>query len=416
MTQIEIAVYTIIFILIAFIIALFAVIYFSSRRARRAKKRHDEELSSIYGKIEHTRMDLENVVTMLSGLHDFDISLGKIASKKELCKSIVEAACKLMRSQHASIMLIDADNNELYITASKGLPQEVADNIRIKISEGVSGKVVQTGEPIFVKDVESDIRFLRPNSSSRYETKSFVCMPLKVKGKIIGVLNASASHEIKNFEDRDVKLLAILADQAAISIENMDLYTKLDKFYFEMVQTLARAVDAKDSYTHDHSDRASYYAKRIAQKMNLPEVLTRHVEFAALMHDIGKIGIDENILKKNGKLNEQEMEIIKKHPAIGNKIISPVAFLAPIAPIVLYHQEWFNGKGYPEGLKGEEIPLGSRIVAVIDAYDAMTSDRPYRKALTKEHAVTELRNCAGSQFDPNVVEAFVEVLINESGI
>jgi HD-GYP domain-containing protein (c-di-GMP phosphodiesterase class II) len=180
-----------------------------------------------------------------------------------------------------------------------------------------------------------------------------------------------------------------------------------------MVQTLARAIDAKDSYTHDHADRARYYARRIGVRLNLPEPMIRHIEYAALMHDIGKIGIDETILHKPGKLTNEEREIIKKHPAIGNRIIAPVAFLSPVAPMVLYHQEWFNGQGYPEGLSGEEIPLGARIVAVIDAYDAITSDRPYRRALPRDVAVAELKKGAGSQFDPKVVNAFLEVLQEE---
>ena len=147
--------------------------------------------------------------------------------------------------------------------------------------------------------------------------------------------------------------------------------------------------------------------------MRLPQAIIRHIEYAALMHDIGKIGIDEQILRKAGKLTAQETDIIKKHPTIGNRIISPVTFLAPVAPMVLYHHEWYDGNGYPEGLAGEEIPLGSRIVAVIDAYDAMTSDRPYRKAMSKERAISELQKGSGSQFDPQAVEVFVKILKDE---
>ena len=144
--------------------------------------------------------------------------------------------------------------------------------------------------------------------------------------------------------------------------------------------------------------------------------MIRHIEYAALMHDIGKIGIDEAILHKPGKLTPEEREIIKKHPEIGNRIIAPVAFLSPVAPMVLYHQEWYDGQGYPDGLAGEEIPLGARIVAVIDAFDAMTSDRPYRKALSRDIAVGELNKGANTQFDPKVVNAFIEVLREEEDI
>jgi HD-GYP domain-containing protein (c-di-GMP phosphodiesterase class II) len=192
-------------------------------------------------------------------------------------------------------------------------------------------------------------------------------------------------------------------------LHNMDLFDSLQTFYLEMVQTLARAVDSKDAYTHEHSDRARVKARKVALEMSLPEQMVRYVEYAALLHDIGKIGIDEAILLKPGKLTPEEYEQMKKHPIIGHQILSPVKYLGPVAQMVLYHQEWYDGRGYPEGLKGEEIPLGSRIVAVLDAWDAMTSDRPYRKALGREVAVGELKKGAGTQFDPRVVDTFLRL-------
>ncbi|MBQ4178182.1 MAG: HD-GYP domain-containing protein, partial [Elusimicrobia bacterium] len=211
----------------------------------------------------------------------------------------------------------------------------------------------------------------------------------------------------------DLKLITILADQAAMRLDNIELFNNLQSFYFEMVQTLARTIDAKDAYTYDHADRARKYAKAIAVKMNLPYTIVRNIEYAALMHDIGKIGIADNILLKKEKLTEKEIKMLRTHPIIGNKILAPVKFLSPVAPMVLYHQEWYDGSGYPEGLAKEEIPLGARIVAVIDAYDAMTSDRPYRKALPIKTAVKELKEGAGTQFDPKIVDIFINILKEE---
>ncbi|MDR2067316.1 MAG: HD-GYP domain-containing protein [Endomicrobium sp.] len=180
--------------------------------------------------------------------------------------------------------------------------------------------------------------------------------------------------------------------------------------YIGIVQTLARAIDAKDSYAFSHATRARRYAKLIAKAMGLEKDVVRQVEYASLMHDIGKIGISESILKKESSLTEQEKDVMKMHPIIGYNIIAPIHFLSEIALLVLYHQEWYDGSGYPEGLKGEEIPLGARIIAVIDAYDAMTSDRPYRKSLGKDAAIKELINGSGTQFDPKVVNTFVNIL------
>jgi HD-GYP domain-containing protein (c-di-GMP phosphodiesterase class II) len=176
-----------------------------------------------------------------------------------------------------------------------------------------------------------------------------------------------------------------------------------------MVQTLARVIDAKDAYTGDHAGRARNKAHALADELHMPEQMTKYVEYAALLHYIGKIGIDGGILSKPGRLTEAEYAEIKKHPAIGYQILSPIHFLGPVAQMVLYHQEWYNGMGYPEGLKGEEIPLGARIVATIDAWDAMMSDRPYRKALSREIGISELTKGAGKQFDPLVVEAFLKL-------
>lgn len=396
---------------------LFLVLFFLVDRARlkvkKDEKEYQRQISDLKQQIQDHSTDLDNLLVMLAGLHEFGISVTDIMSKEELTKSIVNVGCKLLYAEVGSLMLIDKENNELYIAATKGAGKNVSPTERIKLGEGVTGKVAKTGKPVFVEDIETDIRFTRVEIEEKYNTKSFISVPLRARNKILGVLNIAASSDKRDLEDRNIRLLTILADQAAMTLENVQLYNNLQSFYFEIIQTLAKVIDAKDSYTYDHADRARHYAKRIAEKMSLPGVIVRHIEYAALMHDIGKIGIEEQILRKPGKLTLEEVEVIKKHPVIGNNIISPISFLAPVAPMVLYHQEWYDGNGYPEGLSGEEIPLGARIVAVIDAYDAMTSDRPYRKALSKEYAVSELKKGSGTQFDPKVVDVFVNILQDE---
>jgi len=397
---------------ILLILALFLI-----RSERNAREREElfykNSLQNLQKQLNQHRADIDNLLSLLMEIHEFGMSAAGSASKSDLSELIVKSACKLMKAANGSLMILDPQTNELRITASIGLPEDVVATTRMKVGEGIAGRVAKTGKPLFVDNIETDIRFLKA-SNVRYPSKSFLSVPLKVKERVIGVLNVSSGgEEGQQFEERDIHLITILADVAAITLENVGLYTNLQKFYMDMVETIARMIDAKDSYTHEHADRARKYAKLIAKKLNLPKEMVQHVEYAALMHDIGKIGINENILRKPGKLTTEEMEIIRKHPAIGNKIISPVTFLNPVAPMILYHQEWYNGQGYPEGLKQEEIPLGARIVAVIDAYDAMCSDRPYRKALSKDYAINELKRGAGFQFDPKVVNAFIEVLKEE---
>ncbi len=193
------------------------------------------------------------------------------------------------------------------------------------------------------------------------------------------------------------------------------LYVEMRKGHFEMIQALATAVEARDPYTEEHSQRMADYAVAVAKELGCSIYFTEIIRYATILHDIGKIGISDRILSKNGTLTEKEWEEIKKHSVIGAEIIAKIDSFGEASRLVYHHHERYNGKGYPGKLRGEEIPLGSRIIAVVDAYDAMTSGRPYRKrALTKEEAVAELKRCAGEQFDKKVVEAFLKVLSKNS--
>ncbi len=403
-----------ILITISFIVALVLLIYLFLRNRKLQYKVNKlrYKINSVEEKLQLNTMDIDNLIMMLASIHEFGVTATGLLSKEEVSQTVVDTACSIIHSDLASLMLINSDN-ELYIISSKGLSEKVIKETKMKIGEGIAGRVASTGKYIFVENIETDVRFLRPNDEERYVSKSFISVPLKIKTKVIGVLNINSPKNKKQFNDRDLKLITILADQAAMRLDNIELFNNLQSFYFEMVQTLARAIDAKDAYTYDHADRARKYAKEIAIKMNLPYTIVRNIEYAALMHDIGKIGIADNILLKKEKLTEKESKILRTHPTIGYKILAPVKFLAPVAPMVLYHQEWYDGSGYPEGLAKEEIPLGARIVAVIDAYDAMTSNRPYRKALPIDKAVEELYNGAGKQFDPKIVDTFIEILKEE---
>ena len=403
-----------ILITISFIVALVLLTYLFLRNRKLQYKVNKlrYKINSVEEKLQLNTMDIDNLIMMLASIHEFGVTATGLLSKEEVSQTVVDTACSIIHSDLASLMLINSDN-ELYIISSKGLSEKVIKETKIKIGEGIAGRVASTGKYIFVENIETDVRFLRPNDEERYVSKSFISVPLKIKTKVIGVLTINSPKNKKQFNDRDLKLITILADQAAMRLDNIELFNNLQSFYFEMVQTLARAIDAKDAYTYDHADRARKYAKEIAIKMNLPYTIVRNIEYAALMHDIGKIGIADNILLKKEKLTEKESKILRTHPTIGYKILAPVKFLAPVAPMVLYHQEWYDGSGYPEGLAKEEIPLGARIVAVIDAYDAMTSNRPYRKALPIDKAVEELYNGAGKQFDPKIVDTFIEILKEE---
>jgi len=193
------------------------------------------------------------------------------------------------------------------------------------------------------------------------------------------------------------------------SLKERELLDSLNTLFQEAIRAIISALEAKDSYTHGHSLRVSQYALLIGEALKLDKKDLLNLELGALLHDIGKIGTPEHILLKPGHLTKEEFEIMKKHPVQSAEILSHIELLKEVVPIVKYHQERMDGLGYPDGLKGEHIPLLSRIVYIADAFDAMTSDRPYRKALPLEQVYDELLRCSGSQFDPHLVSLFIQV-------
>ncbi len=390
-----------ILVLVAAIVYIVAK-YSKERNLRIILKEAEDEIE------EHVE-DLEILLSFLLGIDEFGVATSGIVEIDRLAKLIVINATRLLRTEIGSLMLIDKETNMLEIVAARGLPEELVKNIHIPIGKGIAGKVIEEGEPILCENIETDKRFSR-QSNDRYTSKSFVSVPLKVQNRVIGVLNINNKESKQKFDEKDLRLLTILAEQSARTIENAELYKHMQDTYLGTIQTLARAIDAKDPYTKGHSDRVTRYAVKIAREMNLSESAIRNIEYSALIHDIGKIGIQESILTKKGGLSVTEYEIVKMHPLIGESIITPVKFLNGIAPLILYHHERFDGKGYLEGLRGEAIPLGARIISVADAFDAMTSDRPYRKALTRKKAREELEKDSGKRFDPQVIEAFLRLL------
>ena len=194
---------------------------------------------------------------------------------------------------------------------------------------------------------------------------------------------------------------------------SFELYTKMRKVYLDTIRALAAAIDAKDPYTKGHSERVAETSVALAQELDLPGREIENIEYSALLHDIGKIGIADSILGKNSSLTDKEFDKIKEHTVMGAKIIEPVDFLKNSYEAIYHHHEKYNGAGYPDGLKEKDIPLSARIIAVADAYDAMGSDRPYRKKLSKDKILNELKDQSGKQFDPEIVKALISVLDKE---
>lgn len=312
----------------------------------------------------------------------------------------LDEARALLWADGASYWGLHESTRELELLVARGLETNLKET-RLKIDPSEVDGLAQAAR--------TRVPVLLSSHEIVSEPQSTLAVPLTVSGKVWGVFRFIRKGEIP-LSPRELDLISMFVRQLGMVIENREMVAHREKFYLELVQTLAEILDSRDASTQGQTTRARRLARGIALELDMPEQFIYYLEFAALLHDIGKIAIDDSVLRKPGKLTAEEFAIVKKHPEIGYKILAPVTMLAPVAPMVLYHQEWFNGKGYPEGLSGEEIPLGARIVAVLDAWGAMTSDRPWRPALTTEESLKEVRKGAGTQFDPRVVDAFVATI------
>ena len=239
------------------------------------------------------------------------------------------------------------------------------------------------------------------------QVSSLAVVPLKMRDRLMGWIAVISLTASRRFDEGQRKLLSIIASRAAAAIENARLYEDLQATFQQTIEGLAKAIDKMDRYTSGHSDRVAIYATFLALKLGLSPAEIEIVRQSALMHDIGKIGCVLN-LNKPGKLTNDEYEVFKKHPTFGRDILDPIKFLHPLIPGVHLHHERWDGRGYPLRMKGNEIPIIARIISVADTYDAMTSDRSYRRALPHEVAVAEIDRCRATQFDPDVAAVFTE--------
>jgi HD-GYP domain-containing protein (c-di-GMP phosphodiesterase class II) len=276
------------------------------------------------------------------------------------------------------------------------------------LARELCGVLQELKGPLLVNHVAGDKRF----SWLSDQVGRLLAVPLLRGDDVLGCFFAMDKTG-GEFDSIDGNLLSSIANNAAIYLENSILFDDARRLMLGLLHSLVSAVDAKDAYTCGHSERVALLSRLIAQKAGLSQALVERIYLAGLMHDVGKIGVPEAVLQKTGKLTPEEFEQIKKHPEIGARILGDIKQLQDIIPGVLHHHERYDGRGYPSGLAGETIPLLGRIICVADCFDAMTSSRTYRKAMPLEVALTEMRRCAGTQFDPAVTDAFLQISLEQ---
>ncbi|MEE9436079.1 MAG: HD domain-containing phosphohydrolase, partial [Candidatus Adiutricales bacterium] len=319
------------------------------------------------------------------------------------------------------LMLIDHEAQTLKLVDSVGTSEEDKQKIgeyTVPLSrseENILAEVAVTGQPVITQDTSTVIRNPDNIILKQIQPQSIILLPLKAQGKVIGVLAAERSSEGSTWLNLDQEYLQGFANQMALAIENARMYTELRGAFLSTIQSLATALEAKDTYTRGHSERVARYSVRLAERLGLNKAQVEQIRSMCLVHDIGKIGIGEDILNKKGRLEEEEFKHIREHPFIGQRIIKPLNLSPEEMAIIEHHHERMDGGGYPAGLKEKNIPFQVRITTVCDAFDAMTSDRPYRKGRDLPNALEELEKEAGSQFDPDLVKVFID-LVNEGGV
>ncbi|MEE8356867.1 MAG: HD domain-containing phosphohydrolase [Anaerolineales bacterium] len=280
------------------------------------------------------------------------------------------------------------------------------------ITEHYFNWILQHGQTVVIDINDSNLNEEERQALFLHDAKTLCLTPLKGVDEIIGllVLGEVGRNHREPFQAPDLRLVNVIADQATSAIQRAILHEQLEENFLQTVISLANAMDARDTYTSDHSQRLADMAGNVCRAMNISEEELEVVHWAAILHDIGKIRIPDEILRKKGSLTKKEWGIMKEHPETGAQIVAPVKYLSSVAPLIRAHHEKFDGSGYPYGLTGEAIPLGSRIIAVVDAYVAIRDERVYSKSHTHEEAVIELRKHAGTQFDPEVVEMFCRII------
>lgn len=389
-------------------------LYFCIKTALQLKRIQRDNLSQIE-KLKENVLNLEVMLRekekVLFIINSISREISKSLDLDDIVKAIVDNIYTALDIEICSILLLDESGN-LYIKYAIGLTPEIISSTKIAKGEGISGWVIEQRRAVFVDDIEQNGRFAK-KSSERYYTKSFISVPLYTKSGPIGVLNINNKRSRKRFSIEDFRLLEEIAIEASMAIEKAKLYKSLQELYITAVKSLVYAIDIRDHYTHSHSEQVAKYAVLVAQELNLSNPEIRMIEQAAHLHDIGKIGIKDMILNKPGPLTKEEFEEMKLHSIKGAEIIEPLEFLQDVAKIVRQIHERYDGKGYPDGIKGEDITIGARIIAVSDAFDTMCSERIYRKKKrTCNDAILELKKNCGTQFDPKVIDAFLRVIKN----
>ena len=396
-----------------------------SRSGNPIVSRAIQDMTHVSQSLLRLEQDVSEEITSKEHQLDALMGIGSVINsslgRKRVLEEVMDALIKLMQAERGFLILRDPIDGRLKPETSRGIDHVNLEEEAFKVSGTIVRKVVETGIPILTTNAQQDPRFVGQESVVAFNLRSILCAPLKLKNALIGVLYVDNRVHTGIFRESDLNLITAFADQAAVAINNADLFEKLKRTNFQLeaanielgiayeatLRGWVRALDFRDKETEGHTQRVTVLTQRLAQAMGVDRASLEHITRGALLHDVGKMAISDEILRKQGPLTAEERAIMQKHPVYAYEMLSPIEFLRPAIDIPYCHHEKWDGTGYPRGLKGDEIPFAARIFPVIDVWDALTSDRPYRKAMPHDEVRQIVRAGSGKHFDPAVVEAFM---------
>jgi putative nucleotidyltransferase with HDIG domain len=369
-------------------------------------------LKSLDQEIEIDKQENQSQLGALMGVgHAINSALGL----KQVLEGVMDSLIALMRAERGFLMLREKDGS-LVVRTARGIDRVNLEDEDFAVSKTIVHRVVESGEPVLTTNAREDPRFQLEQSVTMFQLRSILCVPLKLKREVIGVIYVDNRGFAGVFDDNTLGLIAGFADQAAIAIDNARLLenlqasnAELESAYHATLEGWVRALDYRDKETKGHTQRVTVLTERLARAMGVGGTALVHIVRGALLHDIGKMAIPDAILLKPGPLTGQEQDLMQKHPVFAYEMLLPIKFLNPALDIPYCHHEKWDGSGYPRGLKGEEIPLAARIFMIVDVWDALVSDRPYRKKRSPDEVRRYLKEQSGTHFEPRVVDAFLNL-------
>lgn len=379
-------------------------------QAALEKKRVEKERQQAEARV---RMQLEQI----AALHRIDVAISSSFSLNVVLDVVLEQTIEQLGVDAASVLLFNSAAQTLEYAAGRGFRSTALENTRLRLGEGLCGRAAMERKIINLHRFHN--LEIEDTRASALAGEGFVCYhaaPLIAKGQIKGVLEAF-TRDHRDLSDEWLDFFAALASQAAVAVDNAHLFENLQRAVMELamaydstIEGWSRALDLRDRETEGHTLRVTELTERLARSMGINEAEIVHIRRGALLHDIGKMSVPDAILLKPDKLTEEEWVIMRMHPTYAYQLLSPIAYLRPALHIPYCHHEKWDGTGYPRQLKGEQIPLAARLFAVVDVWDALLSDRPYRPAWPREQALAYIRSQAGAHFDPQVVRTFLRMV------